>query len=260
MTIRKTVVAGSFYPNEKEELLKYFKHFSKDLKKQKHFNKIQALIVPHAGYIYSGFTANMAYTLSSDENYKKVVIIGPSHHCNFKGASIALYEAYETPLGDIPMDLEKAKELIEEFSFLGFNEDAHYEHSSETQAPFIKHYFPKASMLEIVYGKLSYLELSLLIEKFLKEEVLVIISTDLSHFHKEEKAKILDDKCIEAIKMQDSKALEGCEACGIVGLKALIKTIQTKKLESKLLHYANSSHVSGDKSRVVGYTSFLIGE
>ncbi len=264
MTQRKTVVAGSFYPNSKEEILAFIDNFNKSFKLEKPIDiKPKAVIVPHAGYVYSGFTANLAYNLSSslDKNFKRAILIGPSHRTYINGASIALYDEFETPIGNIKIDKEYSLKLKEKYNFLHFEEELHFEHSTETQAPFVKNYFDGLEIIEIVYGKLDFNDLSLLIDYLLEdEENFIIISTDLSHFYSQDEAKKLDNICLKAIIEKNLEMFEqGCEACGKIGVKAIIKSAIKKDLKTQLLHYCTSFDVTKDDKSVVGYTSALIG-
>ena len=259
-TIRKTGFAGSFYPDNKEEILKYIEEFNKQTTINGTFNT-RAVIVPHAGYVYSGLTANLAYFIAKDKKPKRVVVIGPCHSMYYEGASIALYDEYETPLGNITIDKNYSNHLKDKYEFLSFEDNMHLEHSTETQAPFIKHYFSDASIVEIVYGKMSYEGLSLLIDEVLEDEDnLLVISTDLSHFYTQEKANELDNICLNAIAKKDLALFDkGCEACGKLGVKAVIQSAIKKDLDSKVLHYCTSYNKTKDASRVVGYASALIG-
>lgn len=263
MKYREMAVSGSFYPNDEKEIKKYIEHFNKNFNVEGELSITpRALIVPHAGYIYSGFTANIAYNIASVQEFKRVVVIGPTHKVYFEGASVALYEEYKTPLGNIKIDLEYSKKLIEENEFLGFASEVHCEHSTETQAPFIKNYFNSLPIIEIVYGKLDYKKLSKLIDELLKDRNnLIVISTDLSHFYNLDEAKKLDNICLEAIASKDlQKFDEGCEACGMTGVKAIIDSAIKNNLITKVLYYCTSYDTSKDYKRVVGYTSVLIGE
>ena len=179
----------------------------------------------------------------------------------YEGASIALYDEYETPLGNINIDKNYSNNLRDKYAFLGFEDNMHLEHSTETQAPFIKHYFPDTLIVEVVYGKMQYEELSLLMDEILEdEENLLLVSTDLSHFHTQEKANQLDNICLNAIAKKDLALFDkGCEACGKLGVKAVIKSAIKKGLNTKVLHYCTSYNRTKDASRVVGYTSALIG-
>ena len=260
MNIRKSVVSGSFYPDKKEELLKYINQFNSFKTNNETFEDIKAIIVPHAGYIYSGFTANLAYKLASNKKIKRVIVIGPSHRVYLKGASVALYDEYETPLGNLKIDKEFSQNLIDKYDFLDFNVECEFEHSTETQAPFIKHYFENVQLVEIVYGEINYEDLSKVIDEVLVDsDNFVVISTDLSHFYTFEEAQKLDNICLEAIDKKDLKLFDYCEACAKVGVHAIINWAIKNDFDTKVLNYCTSADVTKDKSRVVGYTTALIG-
>jgi len=264
MSIRKTVVAGSFYPNDKNELYESIKYFDsldkRNINNTDKLEDIRAIISPHAGYIYSGFTANLAYKKAAVMKAKRVIVIGPSHHVYLKGASVALYDEYETPLGNINIDLDFSKDLIKEYDFLDFNVECEFEHSSETQAPFIKHYFSNSKIIEIVYGDCEHKDLVSLISKLLSnKDNFIVISTDLSHFYNLEEAKKLDSICLEAIKTKDIRLLDSCEACGKTGVKAILDIANKENMKTKILDYCTSEKVTNNESKVVGYTSALIG-
>lgn len=261
MSIRKSVVSGSFYPEKKEELLEYINNFNSIETSLEAFEDIKAIIVPHAGYIYSGFTANLAYKLASNKKFKTVVVIGPSHRVYLKGASVSLNDEYETPFGNLKINKQLSEKLIEKYDFLEFNVECEFEHSTETQAPFIKHYFDDTQLVEIVYGDIDYKDILKVIDEVLSEEnTLVVISTDLSHFYTLEEANSLDGICLNAIDKKSLDMFSSCEACGKVGVMAVIDWAINHKNETKLLNYCTSADVTNDKNRVVGYTSALIGK
>ena len=261
MSIRKAVVSGSFYPDKKEKILKYINHFNSFKINDETFEDIKAIIVPHAGYIYSGFTANLAYRLASKKDIKRIVVIGPSHRVYLKGASVALYDEYETPLGNLKIDKKFSQNLIDKYDFLDFNIECEFEHSTETQAPFIKYYFADVELVEIIYGEIDYKDLSKVINEVLTDsDNFVVISTDLSHFYSLEEAQKKDNICLEAIDKKDLKLFDYCEACGKVGVKAIINWVIKNNFDTRILNYCTSADVTKDKSRVVGYTSALIGK
>lgn len=263
MSQRKLAVCGTFYPSNKSELERYLNHFNRVLEE----NNIQiepqknarAIIVPHAGYVYSGFTANMAYKTIPEE-IQNIIVIGPSHKFSFEGASISLYDKYPTPFGMLDINVELAQQLRSKFEFLGFYDEVHSEHSTETQFPFIKYYQDEKRVVEIIYSRCEYMEISQLIKELLKDKNnFLIISTDLSHFHSLDIAKKKDAHCLEAIASRDIKKFsKECEACGIVGVKGIVEASNELKLKMKLLDYRTSADVSGDKNSVVGYSSFLV--
>jgi len=255
--IREMSVAGSFYPDNKDEILKYFKHFNKvydDNFTPKQL-KSKAVIVPHAGYVYSGFTANIAYKILENSDIENCVIIGPSHRVGFNGISLCEDNSYDTPFGEIQSSQEIVDELKQMFNLKTLIQ--HAEHSTEVQFPFVKHYLPHAKIVELIYGDMQPKILSEIIDFVLnKQECGVIISTDLSHFHNLQDANKLDNICLNAIDSLDIDMLEnGCEACGKTGVKAMLMSAKKLNLTPHLLDYRTSADVSDDTSRVVGYLS-----
>lgn len=255
--IREMSVNGQFYPNEKEEIEKYIAHFNRVLEENAlHVDfSARAIIVPHAGYIYSGFSANIAYKALANSGLKRFVVFGPSHQVAFHGSSLCMFDSYATPLGALGAAKELAHTLQEKFNLPCA--PVHKEHSTETQFPFVKHYMPDATIVEVVYSDESAYNIAQMIKEALSyEDTGIIISTDLSHFHTLKKANFLDENCIEAIDNLDIKLLsEACEACGKIGVEAMIRAAKELPLESQLLDYRTSADVTQDESSVVGYLS-----
>jgi len=262
--LRKSAVKGAFYPADCRKLEIYIQKFNKLVSPETRANPIfkstpRAIIVPHAGYVYSGFTANMAYMALANSPAKRVIVIGPSHYHYFEGISASYYEAYETPCGTIPIDTDYLIKLAKKFK-IGFEAEAHRkEHSTEVQMPFIKHYLPQAKVIGLIYGKISPERIAEIIDYILKDrDNLVVISSDLSHYYTRQKARELDEHCLRAISKLDREELhKGCEACGLTGIEGMIKAAKKLGLRSKLIDYRTSADYSGDSSRVVGYLSAL---
>jgi len=263
--IKRTMsVAGSFYPSSPREIEDMIERFNTILESRpdtiKQFNSLHgnAVIVPHAGWIYSGFTANIAFRILTHTPPKTIVVIGPSHRIGFDGVSIADAPLYETPLGDLEIDQEAVQDLMQRFSLPSFH-DAHHEHSTEVQMPFIKHYFPHAKVIELVYAYAEPKMLEPIIEYCLSsKETAIVISTDLSHYYSLNQAKHLDSICLEAIADENPHALhQGCEACGMIGVEAMLNTAKKIGLKSLILDYRTSADASGDTSQVVGYASVV---
>ena len=260
-TIKKMDFASSFYPLEENEITNYFNHFNEildnNLKNKDILNlSPKALIVPHAGYIYSGFTANLAYRLMQNKDISRIIVIGPSHKVSFNGISALNTSLYETPLGNLEVDLDYLSFLKTKFN-IGFHEDIHHEHSTETQMPFIKNYKNNSKILELIYSSIDYKDLSNLISLLLEDENnLIVISTDLSHFHSLKEANIKDNQCIQAIIKKDLDIYKsGCEACGGIGVQAMIECSNKHNLSPTVLDYRTSYDYSKDDSSVVGYLS-----
>lgn len=264
MMTRAMSVAGSFYPASSKEIIQMIDHFNTILESHpdtwNRFNTLsgRAVIVPHAGWIYSGFTANIAFRVLSNTQPKTIVVIGPSHRVGFEGISIADMDTYQTPLGALPIDHELVQTLRHHFSLPSFPQ-AHHEHSTEVQIPFIKHYIPNVKIVELVYAYAEPAQIAPIIEIVLNlPDTAVVISTDLSHYYSLEEAKQLDSICLEAIRTENVQKLhQGCEACGMIGVEAMLSVAKKMDMEAMLLDYRTSADASGDTARVVGYASAL---
>ncbi len=262
--LRKASVKGIFYSDKCRKIKQDIHHFNQIFDTQNISDKIhniipRAIIVPHAGYIYSGFTANIAYSFLKQTKTKRMIVIGPSHHHGFKGISGSYFEYYETPCGNLEIDSPYLFALSKQFN-IGFEPKAHSkEHSTEVQMPFIKHYFPQHKVIELIYGDLSEKILANIILALLQNKNnAIVISSDLSHFHTLDEAKKRDMSCVKAVNTLDIEALKkGCEACGITGIKAMILAAKNLKLSSKVLDYRTSAKVTQDTHSVVGYMSAM---
>ncbi|MEA2017855.1 MAG: AmmeMemoRadiSam system protein B [Campylobacterota bacterium] len=260
---RKLAVSGQFYPDEAQELEKYVQHFNSVLEQHDitidEDIQIKAIIVPHAGYIYSGFTANLAYRYIPSD-VKNIIVIGPSHKFAFEGASVAMYDSYPTPFGDLEINQELNGELFSKYDFLGFSDEVHCEHSTETQFPFIKYYTEDTKVIEIVYSDCNFKDIAKIIYDLMQDkDNFIVISTDLSHFYNINEANIKDNICLNAISNIDVEELDsGCEACGKVGVKALLSVVNELDLDTKVLDYRTSADTSNDENSVVGYVSAIV--
>ncbi len=262
--VRKASVQGQFYPNECTGIETYIRKFNYTFDKMDISHKMKdiiprAIIAPHAGYIYSGFTANSAYRFLKQSNAKRIVVIGPSHHHYFKGISGSYYETYETPCGELEIDSAYLFALAKQFD-IGFQPKVHNkEHSTEVQFPFIQYYFPNTKVIELIYSDISAKVLANLITALLNnKDNTVVISSDLSHFYSLRQANLLDKHCLKGVEELNISELEnGCEACGLTGIQAMIVAAKHLSLSSKLLDYRTSANVSQDSDSVVGYMSAL---
>jgi len=262
MSTREAAVCGQFYPSNPDEIQAMLEHYNQivdeNLKEGSDVLQLKprAVIVPHAGYVYSGFTANLALRLLANSDAKRVVVIGPSHRVYLKGTSISEFDTYQTPLGALLIDQTLVSDLKEKFD-LEFIPEAHHEHSTEVQIPFVKTYTPEVLVVELVYGDESPENLVEVIEYLLKDpETAVVISTDLSHYYDIKKANALDSICLNAVKKLSTAELhQGCEACGKIGVEAMLAAAKKNGLKSIVLDYRTSADASGDESEVVGYMS-----
>jgi len=262
--MRKMANIG-FYPENCNEIEQFIDYFNEVLDKnieekdRKLFElKPKAIIAPHAGWVYSGFTANFVYRMTKNFTHKRVIIIGPSHKVAFEGASVCMEDKYESPCKILDIDTEYSKLLQEKFN-LTYLESAHNEHSTEVQVPFIAHYIQDIKLVEIVYSDYSSDELSKIIDFLLQdEENLIVISTDLSHYYDKQTAMSLDYNCIQAVYDLDINKLKSCEACGKIGVESLIKSADRNNLTSLIVDYRTSADATNDEKQVVGYMSAIM--
>jgi AmmeMemoRadiSam system protein B len=251
---RKPAVAGSFYPENKGELLLLLKSFFDETKQVSLDKKIQALIVPHAGYVYSGHTAAWGYRqLPPKLNKPHFVLIGPSHSYYFTGLVSSADGNWETPLGKI--SCQKATEVGKE---ININDEPHLtEHSLEVQLPFLQSLYDQFSISAFLTGdQINYSDAA---QYFLKNysSSIFIISSDLSHYLPESEARKKDKKTIEEILKLKTEYLLSVDnaACGSRGILILLEMAKIKKWQPKLFYNDTSATCSGDISKVVGYAS-----
>jgi len=263
--IRRPVVAGQFYTDDPEALANVIDNFLRQAPQVELPGEILTLIAPHAGYMYSGQVAGSAYRQIQGQPFKTVIVMAPSHQVSFAGASIYHRGGYETPLGVIPVNAELAAAILERDAKLNFYPQAHsMEHSLEVQLPFLQRVLGDFELVPIVMGErdLSTCQMvaQAIVSSLGKEKALIVASSDLSHYHPYDQAVALDKVILEAVDAFDPQRLHqalwsgSSEACGGGPMVAAMLAAQKMGASgSKVLHYANSGDVTGDKSRVVGY-------
>jgi MEMO1 family protein len=268
--VRKPVFAGSFYPADKGTLEKKVDTFLKEAesKCEKINYPLMGIMVPHAGYEYSGEVAAYAYSQLKGRPYKTVIIIGSSHRMSYRGISIFPSGFWETPLGKVETDQKAAQTLMEQCNAIKvFFPAFEQEHSLEVQLPFIQRTLKAFKIVPLLIGKMDtddYRKLSDALVKVLKQnpkETIIVVSSDMSHYHayseanKMDKIALKDIETLNTDKLFDGLNNGGYELCGAQGVIALLMASKTLSVEAKTLQYANSGDVTGDKSRVVGYGS-----
>lgn len=258
MTIRSPAVAGAFYPDSATVLDAFISELLNDSPKRSLSPKV--LIVPHAGYIYSGPTAANAYKLLEPlkNSVRRVILLGPSHRTVFEGLALPDCEAFSTPLGNIPLDTQ-AMQALSRFAQIQTLDSAHsQEHSLEVQCPFLQMILNDFKLIPIVVGDATPLAVAEIIDYLWGgPETLIIISSDLSHYHNYEEASYRDNLTVKAIE-QLSANLTGGQACGCHPLNGMMKVAQRRGMEVITLDVCNSGDTAGDKDRVVGYGAFVI--
>jgi AmmeMemoRadiSam system protein B len=265
--IRKPVVAGQFYPQTDVSLRKMIKGLI-DIKSEK--QNAKGVILPHAGYIYSGSVAGL--TLSKVDIKKTVIILGTNHTGAGKTFSIMTKGTWQTPLGDVKIDVELAESILKEGSLIEEDTLAHLsEHSIEVQLPFLQYLREEIKIVPIVIsvgGIREYQQIAMDITNGFKKvgrSALFIASTDMTHYESKEHAEQKDRLCIDAILSLDEEKLfnivgeNNISMCGVAPTCVLLKVC--KNLDAKkagLVKYQTSGDISGDYSSVVGYAGMVI--
>jgi AmmeMemoRadiSam system protein B len=269
-SIREPAVAGMFYPSERSVLDREVDALLERVEVEEVKGELRGLISPHAGYIYSGYTAANGYRLLKGKSIQTVVIIAPSHREYFRGVSVFPGSAYRTPLGILEVDDELRSELVRdggvmEASVLGHRE----EHAIEVQLPFLQKVLADFKILPVVMGDQQREFCVVLGEglgRILKgRSALLVASSDLSHYYPYDVACKLDQVIINDVQGFDEERLlkdlntQRAEACGGGPIVAML--MAAKKLgadRAEVLHYCNSGDVTGDKDGVVGYLSAAV--
>lgn len=266
---RKPAVAGIFYPAEPAEL-EVFIETMLDLAGETEVpGHIFGIVSPHAGYIYSGNTAAFVFNTIKDKDYRKVIILSPSHREYFFGACIYEGDSYETPLGRVYIDKELRDKLTSDSKIIFKGKNGHSnEHAVEVQIPFLQTVLDDFEIVPIVMGDQSaeiINETAAKIAMHADEHTLVIASSDLSHFYSKKEAFELDSVIERRIKLFDYNGLREdlekrrCEACGGGPIVAMMKSASIlNKNNSIVLHRSDSGDTSGDNSEVVGYLSAVV--
>ena len=269
--IRNPILAGTWYPGDSNSLQKSIRNFLESVSPTEPNGNIIAIIVPHAGHLYSGRVAAHAYKLIKNKIFDRVIMIGPSHRFAFRGVSVNLQSGYRIPLGTVPVDKVLAEKIIHTSPQIRWVPQAHaQEHSLEIQIPFLQTVLKNFKIIPIVMGQQDLQTSAALAASLTKiispsEKTLLLASTDLSHYHDYNKALKLDSTFISYIKSNDpiglAKAINAgkCEACGFGPVMTVMMTAQKLKAErTVILNYANSGDVTGDHSSVVGYASAVL--
>ena len=258
--IRQPAVAGMFYPVDPDQLTLNIRDFLQETQAQALQPK--ALIVPHAGYIYSGPIAASAYATLKDiaPFIRRVVLLGPAHRVAIQGLALPDTDAFQTPLGRVMLDTG-AERAIAHMPQVVFSKEAHaQEHSLEVQLPFLQCVLENFKLLPLVVGMATAAEVAEVLEAVWGgDETLIVISSDLSHYLPYAAAQFVDSKTTKSIlDLKQPVAHE--EACGGTPINGLIVAALKHHLKPYLLDLRNSGDTAGPRDRVVGYAAFAFCE
>ncbi len=250
-------VAGTFYPDDPDELSALIQHYLSQANAERQIPK--ALISPHAGFQYSGPIAAEAYAclLKNKMQIDHVILIGPSHRFPFEGIAATSASAYKTPLGTIPIDQLLMHEILS-FPQVDIIDEAFgvQENSLETQLPFLQTVLGKFSIVPLLIGDVEYSDVVEILKVLWDEDkTLIVVSSDLSHYLEDKQAKTIDHETTQAILNLDPNKINFDQACGRVGIQALLSIAKEKKLKPELVDLRNSGDTTGSKDQVVGYAA-----
>ncbi len=267
MPIREAAVANQFYPGDRKMLRQSILEYIGKAEFKRLNGKLKALIAPHAGYIFSGPVMGSAYKQLAQVNRSvkwKVLLLGPAHFVPFGGAAAPVCDRWETPLGLTEVK-DIRKELIDEngnhleSKIINDVPDANVsEHSLEVQVPFLQSVLKDFVLYPLLLGNVRPDLLAQELTEFCRrDDVIIVVSSDLSHYQTYEEAKISDMRTCEAIlETNTDRLIEEGDACGIKAILALLYLAKYLGLKAKILDYKNSGDTAGDKNRVVGYSAF----
>ena len=261
---RTAAVAGTFYPADPSALQhqvdQLLAEASRGVAILPRACRPKALIVPHAGYRYSGPIAATAYRCLSSvsRDISRVILIGPCHRIPLQGLAAPSAATFQTPLGEVPVDRQSIERLVSQ-SLVTLDDDAHqFEHSIEVQLPFLQRLLHEFMVLPLVVGQApAELVSDVLRRLWGHRETLIVISTDLSHYHPYREAQRLDKLTSSMIEGFDSH-ITSEQACGSKAVNGLLKLAREAHLKLQTLDVRNSGDTAGDRDRVVGYGAYVI--
>jgi AmmeMemoRadiSam system protein B len=256
--IRPAAVAGLFYPAEPDRLRTEIDAF---MRATGPAEPARALIAPHAGYIYSGEVAAAAFAACPEaQGISRAVVIGPAHHVWFRGIAIPTATHFETPLGRVPVDREALAEIAE-LPFVTRDDAPHApEHALEVELPFLQARFDSFSLVPLLVGEAEPKQVAEALRRLWTPETLIVVSSDLSHYHDDATARRLDAATAAAIERGDWTGLGPRDACGFLAVAGLLIEAGRRGLRARRLALRNSGDTAGSRDRVVGYGAWAFTE
>ncbi len=265
--IRQTAVAGMFYPDDPGELQATVDHYLFEAKGEAEVSQAKnqspkALIVPHAGYIYSGPVAASAFArLETSRNIiRRVILLGPSHRVAFSGMAVSSADYFATPLGSIPLDKQAIHEIASLTQVQIIDQAHSQEHSLEVQLPFLQRVLDDFTLVPIVVGDADPESVDAVLETLWGgPETLIVISSDLSHYHSYTTAQQMDRRTSNAIESMHPDDIHHDDACGRNPVNGLLVAARKHGLKATTIDLRNSGDTAGPKDRVVGYGAYVFG-
>ena len=260
MGTRAAAVAGTFYPGEARRLTAAVEAYLADARPATQPQALKAVIAPHAGYRYSGPIAGSAYSrlVSQAKGIERVILLGPSHRVPFIGVAASAAATFDTPLGAVPVDRDAIEALIKD-GLVRENDLAHArEHSLEVHLPFVQRVFPGALVVPLLAGDEDPSGMAAILARLWGgPETVIVVSSDLSHFHDYETACRLDRETAEVIEARRPGGVDFDQACGATPVNALLQIAADKGLSAATIDLRNSGDTAGPRNEVVGYGAFV---
>jgi AmmeMemoRadiSam system protein B len=254
-TVRQPVVAGSFYPAGTGELAETVERLLAAAPRPRLSGVLRALVAPHAGYVFSGPVAASAYaTLGRERAFSRVALFGPSHFTPLRGVAVSGADGWRTPLGTVPVDGELRTAAV---SWGGVVDDEPHaaDHALEVELPFLQLALGEdLRVLPVAVG--DALEDAAAVVAAVSADALVVVSTDLSHYHDDATARRLDRRTADAVVALHADAITDGDACGAGALRALLVHAGRAGWSCAELDIRTSADTAGDRRRVVGYGAF----
>ncbi|HEY6823079.1 MAG TPA: AmmeMemoRadiSam system protein B [Steroidobacteraceae bacterium] len=256
-------MAGMFYPDSPAVLGAQVRSYLKQVAcRAQPAERPKALIVPHAGYVYSGPIAAAAYArlAGACADIRRVVLLGPAHRVMLRGLAVPSADSFATPLGEIEVDRAAVSSALE-LPQVSESDRAHaLEHSLEVQLPFLQTLLSNFRLVPFAVGDTTAAQVAEVIELLWGgAETLIVISSDLSHYHAYREARAIDEASARTV-LALSPTLDYEQACGALPINGLISVAHRRGMRPELLDLRNSGDTAGDKFRVVGYASFVFNE
>lgn len=258
--IRPPAVAGAFYPADPRRLAADVRRYLSEASPPAVDFPLRILIVPHAGYVYSGPVAATGYRLLEGRaDLRRIIMVGPSHFVWFTGLALPDADRLLTPLGEVEVDLEAATRLERDPLVVSSAVAHQREHSLEVQLPFLQVVTPGVPVAPLLTGDVDPRAVADVVEPLVDGQTLLLISSDLSHYHDYETARRIDAATAAAIERLEPEALGPDSACGRTGIQAALHLARRRGYRVRLCDLRNSGDTAGPPDRVVGYGTFALG-
>jgi AmmeMemoRadiSam system protein B len=260
-SVRHPAVAGLFYPLDGSELRADVENMLTAAQPSDSPVRSRILIVPHAGYVYSGPIAASGYRLLPGVGgLRKIVMLGPSHYTAFSGLALPGVDVMKTPLGEVAVEPESTARLLADPLVEDLPEAHRREHSLEVQLPFLQIVAPAVPIVPLLTGAIDPAAASVVVEPLLDDGTLLVVSSDLSHYHDAATARRLDTDTVEAIERLDPDGIGPRAACGRAGIQIALHIAARRGYRAEVLDLRNSADTAGGPDRVVGYPAIVLGE